>query len=142
MQRGVTLVELVVVLALIGALVGWGIPRMSAGMDWLAVDTAAHEVASFYATARFAAGQHGTRVRVEFGKDTLRAVFEGVHDSLFRAQSGPARHGVAFRTSKSVIRIGSSGYGWGASNTTLVFRRGLVAESLTTSRLGRMKWWR
>jgi len=142
MRRGVTLVELVVVMAILGTLVGWAMPRVSAGMDWLAVDAAAQEVTTFYAVARFAALQRGTRVRVEFASDTLRAVFEGTRDSLFRVQAGPARHGVTFHASQRAIRIGSHGYGWGSANTTLVLRRGLVAESLTTSRLGRIKWWR
>jgi hypothetical protein len=40
-----------------------------------------------------------------------------------------------------VIRVGPNGIGWGAANTQLILRRGAAAESLTTSRLGRLKWW-
>ncbi len=54
---------------------------------------------------------------------------------------GPARHGVTLTASRSVIRIYSNGMGLGAANTKLVVRRGAAAESLTTSRLGRLKRW-
>src|SRR5256885_11252464 len=130
MRRGVTLVEMLIVLALIGFLAGWAVPKLSAWADWIAVEGASREVSTFYAAARFAAAQRGTRIRVQFAPDSLRAVFEGHHDSVFRVRTGPLSRGVSLTASQAVVRIGSSGYGWGAGNTTIVLRRGKVVDSI------------
>ena len=141
MRRGVTLVELIVVLGLLGVLSAMAFPRVAGWLDWIAVDRATGEVASFYQTARYAAIYRDERVRLELGEDSLRAVFEGVTDSVFLRWRGPARYAVHFTASRATIRIGPTGLGFGAANTKLVLRRGAVAESLTTSRLGRLKRW-
>ena len=141
MRRGVTLAELAVVLAIVGTLCALALPRVTRWLDWIAVDRATTEVASFYATARFAAIYRDQRVRLEFRADSLRAVFEGVTDSVFLRRPGPARRAVRLTASRAIVRIGPTGLGFGAANTKLVLRRGAVAESLTTSRLGRLKRW-
>ena len=133
--------ELIVVLALVGAMSALAFPRAAQWLDWIAVDRATSEVASFNQTARYAAIYRSQRVRLEVREDSLRAVFEGVTDSLFLRWPGPARHGVRLTASRSVIRIQPNGLGLGAANTKLVLRRGAVAESLTTSRAGRLKRW-
>jgi len=140
MRRGVTLIEMLMVLAVIGLLAGWAVPKVSAWTDWLAVEGASREVSTVYAAARFAAAQRGTRIRVQFAPDSLRAVFEGIHDSLFRVRPGPLWRGVSLHTSQAVVRIGSSGYGWGAGNTTIVLQRNKVVDSIIISRLGRVRW--
>ena len=141
MRRGVTLIELLVALAIVGMVSALALPHVTRWLDWIAVDRATWEIASFYQTARFAAIDRDQRVRLELKADTLRAVFEGVADSVFLRRPGPASHAVRFTASRAVIRIQSNGLGFGAANTKLVLRRGAVAESLTTSRLGRLKRW-
>ena len=141
MRRGVTLVELVAVLVIVGVMSALAFPRAARWLDWIAVDRATGEVASFYQTARYAAIYRDERVRLELREDSLRAVFEGVTDSVFLRWPGPVRHGVRLTASREVIRIQPNGLGYGAANTKLVLRRGAVAESLTTTRLGRLKRW-
>ncbi len=140
-MRGSTVLELLIALAIVGTLVVIAAPRFSSWSDRLAAERAVRELALFYQQARTAALFRGTRVRLEFGETALRAVFEGATDSTFLMRPGPARHGVTLTASRSVIRIYSNGMGLGAANTKLVVRRGAAAESLTTSRLGRLKRW-
>lgn len=142
MRHGVTLLEVVSVLAVIGVVMAITAPSLAVWMDRLAVERATGEVTTFYWQARTSAIFRGARVRLEFGSDSLRASFEGVNDSLFLTRPGPSRHGVSLRISRSVIRIYPNGFGLGAANTKIVLQRGAAAESLTTSRLGRLKRWK
>lgn len=115
-------------------------PRVGAWADRAAVRRAATELAAFYELVRLEAIYRASRVRVEFHADSLRAVLEDGSDCVVLARAGPSRHGVGFTASRSVIRIHPNGFGFGGANTTLVLRRGAVAESLATSRLGRLRW--
>lgn len=139
---GFTLIEVVTVCFIVAIASTIALPTIKRAWDRLVVRQAAHDLALFYQEARFGAIARATRVRIEFGADTLRAVYEGEVDATFLSRSGPARLGVAFSASREVIRLHPNGFGWGAANTTLVVRRGSVAESLTTSRLGRIRRWR
>lgn len=140
MQAGTTVVETLLAIAIAGlVLVIWS-PHIGSSRDVRATNRAALEVASFYNRARLSAVFHGVRVRLVFAEDSLRAVIDE-RDSLVVAAPGPGRHGVTLEASRAVIRVGPTGLGWGAANTTLVLRRGASAESLTTSRLGRLKRW-
>jgi hypothetical protein len=114
---------------------------VSALLDGLAVRRAVDETMVFYGAARLGALVRGSRVRIEFTPDSMIAVYETSSDSVFLRRAGPAQNGVDLSSSRTVIRIHPNGIGSGGSNTKLVFRRGEYAESLTTSRLGRLKKW-
>jgi prepilin-type N-terminal cleavage/methylation domain-containing protein len=141
MRRGVTLVEIVTVLTLVGLAAGLAVPRLGGWRTRLAVHQSTEEAAAFYAAARFGALLRGSRVRIELRPDSFVAFYEAVTDSLFLRKEGPASLGVTLSTTRPIIRILPNGLGAGGSNTTMVFRRGEYAESLTTSRLGRLKRW-
>lgn len=139
MRNGVTLIEMVFVLVVIGLLAGWAVPKVSNWADRIAVEGASREVAAFYSAARFAAAQRGTRIRIQFAADSLRAVFEGSRDSVFRVRPGPRARGVSLTVTQAVVRVGSTGYGWAAGNTTVVLKRGAFTDSVIISRLGRLR---
>jgi hypothetical protein len=52
---------------------------------------------------------------------------------------GPAAAGVALRVTNPEIVFGPLGLGWGLANTRVELRRGSQIETITTSRLGRVK---
>ena len=138
---GATLLELMWAIAIVGTLLVVAMPHVDRWQDRLATHRAATELMSFYHHARYAGMMRAARVRMQFAPDTLQAYYESLRDSLFLSVPGPAARGVAMRASRSVIRIQANGIGWGAANTKIVLQRGSAAESLTTSRLGRLKWW-
>lgn len=139
--RGMSLVELVIVMGMVGLLTLVSAPRLARWRDRHAVHRAVYELAALHDRARFAAIARATRVRLELSAAEVRAVYEGATDSLAFVWPGPARHGVQARFSRTVLRVGPLGLGLGGSNTKVVLWRGAAAESLTTSRLGRLKRW-
>jgi prepilin-type N-terminal cleavage/methylation domain-containing protein len=141
MRRGYTLIEISIALTLLALLLLIAYPVTDRWRDRWAVRRASLEVAAFYHTARHAALLRATRVAVSFAPDTLRAVYEGLTDSAFISRTGPAEYGVSLTASTPLIRIGPNGVGYGAANSKVVLSRGMAAESLTTSRLGRLRRW-
>ena len=139
MKAGFTLIEIVIVLVIVGILAALGAPRFGKALDQLAVARAVHETIGLYRSARFAAIVRGKPVRIEFSGDSLVAVLEGQPDTVFMRRAGPAVFGVSLTVSRPTIRINVTGLGYGAANTKLVFRRGTVADSLATSRIGRIR---
>ncbi len=142
MRRGLTLVELVVVLAILAIVTAITLPRLAGVRDWIAVDTAAQEVIGAIAVARSAAIMQGTRSRAVIGADSLRIDrwWESAWEDLHR-WPGPERHGVALEVSNPVVVFEPIGLAWGLSNTSVVLRRGTQVATITVSRLGRVKRW-
>ena len=142
MPRGFTLTELAVALAMVALLLAVGLPRLSGVLDWVAADRAAREVTTALAVARAAAVMRGTRTRVTIAADTLRIDrWEGTDWRPYQRWPGPITEGVMLQVSNPEVVFGPTGMGWGASNTRVVLRRGSHTETITTSRLGRVKRW-
>jgi hypothetical protein len=133
--------ELVIVVFLVGFLTAILTPAAWRWGERWSVARGVTEVSAFYHLARQSAILHGSSIRVIFGSDSLLAVLDDPPDSVVLALAGPARHGATLTASRPLITIAATGFGWGAANTTLVIRKGAAAESLTTSRLGRLKRW-
>lgn len=139
MRQGFTLIEIVMVLAVIGIVASLGAPHISRYVDWLAVRRAETEAAAFYSRVRITAVHRAVRMRISFSDDSLLAIAVGAVDSVARCVRGPARHGVLLETSRPEIMLYPNGLGLGAANTKLKFRRGEAVDSFTISRLGRLR---
>src|SRR5437899_8145932 len=70
MRRGLTLAELMVVLAILGIVTAVTLPRLAGMRDWIAVDTAAHDVTAAITVARSAAIMQITRSRAVSAADS------------------------------------------------------------------------
>jgi Tfp pilus assembly protein FimT len=138
MRSGLTLAELVLTCTFVGLVVGIAFPRMGDTLDRLRVTQAGHEVAGALTLGRAAAIRRGSyadviideargSVRVEAGSDTL---FHRALRDLHRVQ---------LRASKDTITFAPSGFGYGVSNSTIVVSLKARAETVTVSRLGRMR---
>ena len=138
MRRGFTLAELVAVLAVIGLMTGMAIPRFVSLRDGIAARAAATSTVALLATARHAAIRRAVVTAVSF--DTVNAsitVFAGP-DTLERRPLG-AVHGVRLTVTRDSIAYAANGMGYGAANTRAIIRRGAAAETVTVSRLGRVR---
>lgn len=138
MRPGLTLVELVLTCTFVGLVIGVAFPRVGDALDHLRVRQAGHEVAGALTLGRAAAIRRGGyadvivdeargSIRVEVGNDTL---FHRALRDLHRVQ---------LRASKDTISFAPSGFGYGVSNSTIVVSIKARAETVTVSRLGRMR---
>jgi prepilin-type N-terminal cleavage/methylation domain-containing protein len=139
---GFTLLELMVVICIAAVLMAFGLPRGARLLDWLETERAVRDVMTAFAVGRAGAVAYGTRARITFNADTLRIDRFGPSGwSPWWRTPGPASRGVTLEVSNSVVIFGPNGMGWGTSNTTIVLRRGSQVETITTSRVGRVKRW-
>jgi prepilin-type N-terminal cleavage/methylation domain-containing protein len=140
MRRGFTLLELVVVLAIVAMLTTFAVSRLIPLVDWIAADGAARDVTSALAVTRTAAVLRGTRARLRIAADSLRIDREGPAGwEPYARWAGPASAGVTLTVSNPEVVFSPLGIAWGLSNTRIVLSRGSQIETITTSRLGRVR---
>lgn len=131
--------ELLVVLAIIGVLLGIVVPRLQASMARHAVAAAARDVANLLSSARqiAATGVDGAAV----GFDSASGqVLLSVNGRRVRALELTAHRSVSVQATRDSLAYDSRGLGIGAANLSIVLTRGVVAETLVVSRLGRLRY--
>lgn len=127
---------------IVGLMAAIGLPRIAGWRDWLAADQAAREITTALATARHGAILQSTRARLEITRDSLRITrFADGGWRPWRSWPGPAQLGVALTVSNPIVVFGPTGMGWGVSNTRITLLRGSQVETITVSRVGRVKRW-
>ena len=138
-RRGLTLVELCLVLAIIGLASAMVVRQLGLYLDRAAVRSAIVEAAGVVARARDEAVAQRTpvSVRLDTTADALELRMAGA--LLSRAALGHA-HGVSLSANRDSLAYDLRGLGYGAANLTLIARRGRAADSLVVSRLGRLRW--
>lgn len=138
MRPGLTLAELLLTCTLIGLVAGIAVPRAGAALDAVRLEQAAHEVAAAVTLARAAAIRRGAYADliIDDARGALRVVSGG--DTLL-ARDLRAMHRVALRASRDTITYAPNGLGWGIANSTIVVAIGARAETVTVSRLGRLR---
>jgi prepilin-type N-terminal cleavage/methylation domain-containing protein len=140
--KGFSLVELAIVLLIVALLAMVGLPRLGPFLDRIETDHAARDITTALALARHGAVSQGMRARLTIAADTLRIDrLEAGGWTPWKRRPGPADLAVAIEVSNPVVVFGPTGVGWGASNTRVVLRRGSQVETITVSRVGRVKRW-
>jgi Tfp pilus assembly protein FimT len=139
LRRGFSLLELTVLLTLVGILLAVGIPHLSLTRDRAAARAAMGDLAAAVSTARRSAILRRTLVAVVL--DTGRAV---VHvragGQILFDRDLRAAYGIALGSNRDSLVYDPRGLGYGLSNLTVTVRSGSIVDTLTMSRLGRVKW--
>lgn len=139
-RRGYTFVELLVVLAVMAVMTALAGPRLVPVFDWIVTDGAARDVSTALAVTRTVAVLRGTRARLRIASDSLRIDREGAAGwEPYARWAGPASVGVALTVTNPEVVFSPIGIAWGLSNTRVTLRRGSQIETVTTSRLGRVR---
>jgi Tfp pilus assembly protein FimT len=135
---GTTLAELLATLALAALLLLAGARGIAAAADGAAAHAAAAELRAAFATARAAAVRRGARTAVRLDSAAGRAVVHAGSDTLRRLDLAAA-YGVRLRATRDSLAYTALGTGHGAANLRVVLARGRAADTVTVSRLGRVR---
>ena len=138
-RRASTLVELVLTLVMMGIVAAVAVPNIRTMLDRMSVRGATQDVVLGLWAARNVATTRGEYVGfvVDAKAGRVRVVASG--DTIFARDIG-ARRGVALAVTRDSITYAPTGIGYGAANTRIVLSRGRRADTITTSRLGRVSF--
>lgn len=135
-RRGATLVETVVVLAVIGLLAALAVPPALGLRDrWLA-RRARDDVAMLLAAARWRAQVSGRAVTVALDR---RGVITAEQPGWRLVRALTAAYGTTLDANRPGLVYRADGLTAGAANLTAILARGAAAETLRVSRLGRVR---
>jgi prepilin-type N-terminal cleavage/methylation domain-containing protein len=138
MRRGTTVPELIVVMAVVGVLMAIAVARTTALRDRVSVRAAATETVATFALARRWSLSRASRTAIAFDTSASTLVVLSFTDTIARRSLGSS-HGVSLSASRDSMAYAPNGLGFGASNLSIVLRRGAAAETIFVSRLGRVR---
>jgi Tfp pilus assembly protein FimT len=143
MRRGVTVLELLIVLGLIGLLVGLVMPRTALLADRIAVEHEAGRLLVAHRTAWLFARTHHRLALLRITPDSLavRTVRSAgdPETTLVWLAPGPALAGVQLTSAPHTMVLAPDGAAMGLANHTHVLTRRGATRRVVVSRLGRVR---
>jgi prepilin-type N-terminal cleavage/methylation domain-containing protein len=138
--HGFTLAELLTVTAILGVLVSIVTPPLGRALDEAVVHEGVDRFTAAHATTRQLAISRSRLARLELDRVRRSATLSvqrtaKAWDTVAVYPLGSAQ--VSY--SNAIMVFNPLGIGYGASNTRVVFSRGLAADTVTTSRTGRLR---
>lgn len=139
MRRAFTLLETSIALTIAAVLLALAAQRFAAARDSSAVHSALADAGALFSLARQAAMTRRTLVAVVL--DTVHDVVEvrAAGQRLARRELG-AVYGIVLGSNRDSAVYDARGLGFGASNLSVTARRGRFVDTLSMSRLGRVRW--
>lgn len=138
-RAGYSLLELTVVLTIVGFLLALTAPRFAAFRDGASIRAAMTDLTGAFSTARQTAIMRRTLVTVAL--DTATGVVElRANGITLLRHSLRATYGIVLGSNRDSTVYDARGLGYGVSNLSVTVRRGAMVDTLTMSRLGRVRW--
>jgi len=140
MNRGTTLLEILLALAVTGLLAAIALPPVGDLHDRLLVDHAAGAITAAHTRARLMATIEGRVALLTISSDSLRIDVLSGPDTLRRwAVPGPRTDGVRLTGGGRNILFAPSGVTFGVANATYTLSRGSRVKQVVVSRYGRVR---
>lgn len=137
-RDGTTIVELALTVVLLGIMSAVGLPRARAALDRLSVRAAKQDVSFALTAARSAATRRGDYAAFVANPRNGHVQVLIAGETVFDREL-IQRRGVTITASRESVTYAPNGLGYGAGNTTIVLQRGGAADTIVTSRLGRVR---
>ncbi|MEP6492554.1 MAG: GspH/FimT family pseudopilin [bacterium] len=138
-RRAFTILELTVVLTIIGLVSAIAFPRLADLRDSSSVRSATADLGAEFSLARQTAITRRAAVAVVF--DTVTGMIQlRSAGGILNQRSLGAVYGVVLGANRDSAIYDARGIGYGASNLSVTVRRGKIVDTLTMSRLGRVRW--
>jgi Tfp pilus assembly protein PilE len=138
MRPGFTLINVIGTVTVLALLTGVSTPRLLRYRDRLNVHAATMDIVSALARSRSVAFERSTRAATTFDAPSATLAVHSYGDTLEVRPLG-ALYGVSLAVSRDSVTYAANAMGFGVSNTRIIASRGAVAETVTVSRLGRVK---
>lgn len=138
MHPGFTLSQIIVTITVLTLLTSVAVPRFIRYRDRLSVHAATMDVVSALSRARSVAFQRSTRTAATFDAASTTLAVHSYGDTLEVRPLG-VLYGVSLGVSRDSVTYAANAMGFGVSNTRIIVSRGAIAETVTVSRLGRVK---
>ena len=135
---GSTLIEQVVVIAVLGVCSATIVAGGSRMLDAASVHNAAREVSELFAMARDRAMATGTRTAIRLDVAQNRMTVHARQDTLARIELY-RDHAVHLEATRDSMAYLPSGLGYGAANLRVIVSRGASRDTINVSRLGRVR---
>ena len=137
-RYGFTLVESMVVVALVAALIAITVPRAAHFIDGIEVRGAVTEIESMFSLARHTAIARGSQIALDIDLPR-RSMSIRSGTEIVQTREVGAAHGVNLSANRTSITYSPIGVGYGAANFSLFVSRGRVIDTVVVSRLGRVR---
>ncbi|HEX6052121.1 MAG TPA: type II secretion system protein, partial [Gemmatimonadaceae bacterium] len=137
-RRGTTLPEIIIAVIVLGIVTAVAGLRVAGFRDRSSVRRATDETVATFAAARRWSLSRSARTAVSIDTANATLLVRSYADTILLRRLGDS-HGVVLSTSRDSMAYAPNGLGYGASNLTLVLRRGEAAETVVVSRLGRVR---
>lgn len=138
LRGATTLVELLVIVALIALVSGFVLPPLKRSFDRLKTRAAAQETMTAFFTARASAIALGRRTAVVLDEAKGRVLVVAGGDTLL-VRAIRTGHGVTMTASRDSMAFFPDGLGLGGANLNVVLTRGAASDTVIVSREGRVK---
>jgi prepilin-type N-terminal cleavage/methylation domain-containing protein len=137
-RRGLTLIEVLIVLTIAGTLMAMAYPRAQLTLDRISVHSAASDLAMMLGSAREFAINSSSSVAVDFSDPSVGIRVRRGSAVLYSRNIASA-HGVELKQTRDSLAYGPLGLGLGAANLSIIVRRRAAVETVFVSRLGRVR---
>jgi prepilin-type N-terminal cleavage/methylation domain-containing protein len=138
MSRGISLIETVLVLAVLGILSGIALPHLAGILDSIEVEAAASQIVAAHQRARIMAMTRSQVLVLRLEESRLVIQRRGEPTPLW-SEDGPSARGVVLSGPTRELIFSPDGLTLGVSNATLPLARGAAHRAVIVSRLGRVR---